>query len=122
MCRILLFSGTCPRCKNTFTWDELSQELPCLEAKNIGLFGQCRHGVLPEQHEHEQECDACAALTEGAEGAGEMDFGWIAEGEIVKYGGGTATRGGSSHGESARREEKIPEEDSDGRKKKKRRV
>jgi hypothetical protein len=72
MCRMVVFSGDCARCKQHFVWTELGQELACLEAKNAGAFGKCRRGVDEEEHEYEQECDACAAITEADEGVGGM--------------------------------------------------
>jgi hypothetical protein len=60
MCRYVAFSGTCPRCGGVFTWDDLSQQLSCLEAKNNGIFGDCRKGIQVEPHSFDQECDPCA--------------------------------------------------------------
>lgn len=60
MCRMVVFSGTCTRCGDFFTWDELSQELSCLEAKNNGNFGECKRGIQMEEHSFDQDCDACA--------------------------------------------------------------
>ena len=57
---MVVFSGTCTRCGDFFTWDELSQELSCLEAKNNGNFGECRRGIQMEEHSFDQDCDACA--------------------------------------------------------------
>ncbi|KAJ4286565.1 hypothetical protein N0V88_007987 [Collariella sp. IMI 366227] len=68
MCRKVVFTGICPQCSNTFTWDELSSELSCLEAKNNGVFGTCKEGVLIDEKPHDQECDACAAELEADEG------------------------------------------------------
>ncbi|KAK4095823.1 hypothetical protein N658DRAFT_437434 [Parathielavia hyrcaniae] len=68
MCRLVVFKGTCPHCKEAFTWDELAQELSCLEAKNNGAFGMCKDGALEDEKEHDQECDACAAELEADEG------------------------------------------------------
>lgn len=59
MCRLVLFAGTCTRCGGEFHWDDLSQQLPCLEAKNNGIFGECRNGVNMDQHSFDQECDSC---------------------------------------------------------------
>ncbi|KAI0162970.1 hypothetical protein BJ166DRAFT_525006 [Pestalotiopsis sp. NC0098] len=59
MCRLVLFSGSCTRCGGDFHWEDLSQQLPCLEAKNNGIFGECRNGVNMDQHAFDQECDAC---------------------------------------------------------------
>jgi hypothetical protein len=68
MCRLVVFKGTCPHCNDTFTWDELTQELSCLEAKNNGSFGMCKEGTLVDEKEHDQECDPCAAELEADEG------------------------------------------------------
>lgn len=59
MCRLVVFTGTCPRCAGEFTWEELSQELSCLDAKNVGRFGQCRRGINYEYHRFDQDCPAC---------------------------------------------------------------
>ncbi|KAL0940566.1 uncharacterized protein CTRU02_203329 [Colletotrichum truncatum] len=72
MCRLVLFAGTCTRCNESLTWADLSQQLSCLEAKNIDEFGGCRRGVDIETHAFDQECDACAGEDEGVAG---MDFG-----------------------------------------------
>ncbi|KAK3396801.1 hypothetical protein B0T20DRAFT_508042 [Sordaria brevicollis] len=68
MCRQILFSGTCPQCTEHFIWQDLSQELSCLEAKNTGVFGQCAFGVQTEEHRFDQECEPCAADNERDEG------------------------------------------------------
>jgi len=68
MCRLVVFKGTCPHCSETFTWEELNQELSCLEAKNNGTFGMCKEGALTDEKPHDQECDACAAELEADEG------------------------------------------------------
>src|SRR5689334_14868136 len=72
MCRMIAFSGRCLQCTGSFTWDDLSQRLSCLEAKNAGVFGQCRRGVHIEQHAFDQECDRCTAYLEADEGYGGM--------------------------------------------------
>jgi hypothetical protein len=73
MCRMVIFAGTCPICNTYFTWNELSQELACLEAKNNGIFGQCRRGVAMEEHTFDQECDACAEEANNDEGVAGLD-------------------------------------------------
>ncbi|KAK3938860.1 hypothetical protein QBC46DRAFT_409774 [Diplogelasinospora grovesii] len=73
MCRIVVFTGTCTQCSGTFIWDDLSQELSCLEAKNVGQFGQCRRGVAKEEHVYDQECEQCAAENKADEGVGGME-------------------------------------------------
>lgn len=59
MCRLVVFMGTCPQCTGEFTWEELSQELSCLDAKNVGRFGECARGVHYEYHAFNQDCPAC---------------------------------------------------------------
>lgn len=73
MCRLVAFSGQCSHCSSHFTWDELSQRLSCLEAKNAGVFGHCRRGVQVEEHAFDQECDKCTAELEADEGYGGME-------------------------------------------------
>lgn len=68
MCRLVVFKGTCPHCCEQFTWEELAQQLSCLEAKNNGAFGLCKDGAVVDEKEHDQECDACAAELEADEG------------------------------------------------------
>ncbi|KAJ4390415.1 hypothetical protein N0V85_007243 [Neurospora sp. IMI 360204] len=68
MCRQIVFSGTCPQCTQHFIWQDLSQELSCLEAKNTGVFGQCAFGVQIEEHQFDQECEPCAVDNERDEG------------------------------------------------------
>lgn len=70
---MIVFSGTCSQCGGTFIWEDLSQELSCLESKNMGVFGQCRRGVQTEEHSFDQECDPCLAVLEADEGYGGME-------------------------------------------------
>ncbi|KAI1506440.1 hypothetical protein F5X99DRAFT_403803 [Biscogniauxia marginata] len=65
MCRLMVFSGTCTKCGTAQTWDDLTQELSCLEAKNAGVFGECSKGVQVDEHDFDQECDQCAEEDEG---------------------------------------------------------
>lgn len=67
------FTGTCPRCSGQFIWDELSQQLYCLEAKNVGVFGECKRGVNCEQHTFDQECATCAEELNEDEGIDVFD-------------------------------------------------
>jgi len=67
------FSGSCTECGSKFVWEELSQELSCLEAKNNGYFGDCRRGVAVEKHSFDQECNSCTALAEVDEAVAGMD-------------------------------------------------
>ncbi|KJZ78829.1 hypothetical protein HIM_01602 [Hirsutella minnesotensis 3608] len=74
MCRLLVFSGACTRCGDAQTWDDLSQQLSCLEAKNNGTFGECGKGVYTEDHDFDQECHRCAEEDEGLGDIGDEDF------------------------------------------------
>jgi hypothetical protein len=56
---MVVFTGSCPRCAGEFTWEDLSQQLSCLEAKNVGRFGECRRGVHYEYHTFDQDCPSC---------------------------------------------------------------
>ena len=80
MCRYIVFTGTCTKCAGTFTWDELSQELSCLDSKNTGTFGQCRIGVVQEMHSFDQECELCMAELQIDEGYAGME-----EQEMLKF-------------------------------------
>ncbi|KAK7403453.1 hypothetical protein QQX98_010774 [Neonectria punicea] len=70
MCRMVVFLGACTRCGDAQTWTDLTQELSCLEAKNNGGFGECSRGILVEEHDFDQECQACS---EEDEGIGDVD-------------------------------------------------
>ncbi|EJP66529.1 hypothetical protein NHJ13051_001947 [Beauveria bassiana] len=70
MCRMIVFAGTCTRCNEAHTWEDLSQALLCLEAKNNGGIGDCANGVNIEQHKFDQECDRCSQEDEGLGGVG----------------------------------------------------
>lgn len=65
MCRLLIFTGSCTRCGEPHVWQDLSQQLSCLKAKNSGTFGECDAGVFAEHHDFDQECDRCADEDEG---------------------------------------------------------
>ncbi|KAH7311708.1 hypothetical protein B0I35DRAFT_70979 [Stachybotrys elegans] len=65
MCRMVVYLGGCTRCLESFTWDDLTQRLSCLQAKNRDAFGSCDKGVYTEKHEFDQECDRCALEDEG---------------------------------------------------------
>ncbi|KAK8134140.1 hypothetical protein PG984_006152 [Apiospora sp. TS-2023a] len=71
MCRMVIFTGSCLKCGRYFTWTDLTQELPCLEAKNTGVFGYCQRGAYTDEHQFDQECDACAEDED--EGVGDVD-------------------------------------------------
>lgn len=70
MCRMMVFAGTCTKCGEANTWEDLSQALSCLEAKNNGAIGDCSTGVNIEQHKFDQECERCALEDEGLGGVG----------------------------------------------------
>lgn len=65
MCRLIMFAGSCTACAGEFHWEALTQQLPCLEAKNNGMFGECRNGVNMDEHSFDQECDSCLNELEG---------------------------------------------------------
>ena len=113
MCRMLVFAGTCTRCEGQFTWDDLTQELWCLEAKNEDIFGQCSRGVQVERHAFDQECDRCEDEDEGL--GMDDDFGLVVggDGQVIE-----ANNSGSSGGSSSKRER----DGDDGRKRKKQRT
>lgn len=100
MCRKVVFSGACPHCSDSFTWDELTQELSCLEAKNNGVFGLCKEGTTVDEKEHDQECDTCAAEQEADEG---YDGG--TEDALELAGGAAGWAGGGGKGDSADQEQ-----------------
>jgi len=81
MCRKIVFCGTCTLCGKESDWEEYSQELPCLEAKNNGLFGHCKHGIDRDEKPHDQECLAC----EAAQGVDEGYDGGMEDGEILPF-------------------------------------
>ncbi|KAK3311900.1 hypothetical protein B0H66DRAFT_539015 [Apodospora peruviana] len=110
MCRLIAFTGACTRCRETFTWDDLSQELSCLEAKNTGVFGQCKRGVQTDQHSFDQECDACAEIDEG--------YGDMEEEEYTYTSGGTDKKSSVAEGKKAA----AHFDDEDGRRSKKQRT
>ncbi|KAL6852193.1 hypothetical protein J3F83DRAFT_719227 [Trichoderma novae-zelandiae] len=83
MCRLVIFRGTCTKCGEDQIWEELSQELSCLQAKNNGFFGDCSNGVFQEVHQFDQECDQC---TEEDEGVGDVGEEAEAEQSLVGQG------------------------------------
>lgn len=127
MCRMIVFAGRCTRCEEAFTWDSLTQQLWCLEAKNEDAFGQCRRGVQVEQHAFDQECERCEEEDEGVE-VGDDYFGgaveWAGGASTGHYGGGGSAAGGgggstATASGSSKREGKAEEE---GRKRKKQKM
>lgn len=95
MCRLLVFAGSCTRCGESQTWEELGQQLACLEAKNNGSFGQCEAGIFVEQHGFDQECDRC---TEEDEGIGDIGEESVAAPE---------KRGADSEANSHRKKQRV---------------
>lgn len=84
MCRLVIFSGACTTCGEEQIWEDLTQQLSCLEAKNNGIFGDCSKGVYQEQHHFDQECDQC---NEEDEGIGDIEeMGAEAEPGLVAHG------------------------------------
>lgn len=71
MCRMVIFSGYCPRCSASYEVPELTQCVSCLEAKNNGEFGNCRRGVNYDQHDPGMECAPCSSALGIGEGNGE---------------------------------------------------
>jgi endogenous inhibitor of DNA gyrase (YacG/DUF329 family) len=110
MCRMVVFMGTCPRCAGQFTWEELSQELSCLDAKNVGQFGQCRSGINYEYHTFDQECPTCAEELNEDEGVD------VFEPPVVDQ-SSQATHKGKGNSKSP-----VSHDDDGGRRKKKQRT
>jgi hypothetical protein len=71
---MIVFEGSCTRCGGGFTWDNLTQQLWCLEAKNEDAFGHCRRGVQIDRHPFDQECDRCEEVDEGVEIGDEFGY------------------------------------------------
>jgi hypothetical protein len=64
----MIFRGHCTYCGSAQTWVDLTQELSCLDAKNMGWFGGCERGILVEEHSFNQECPTCHEEDEGVGG------------------------------------------------------
>jgi hypothetical protein len=62
---MMIFRGYCTGCGSPQTWVDLTQELNCLDAKNMGWFGGCQRGILVEEHSFNQECSVCHEEDEG---------------------------------------------------------
>ena len=107
MCRMVVFAGTCPGCQTYFTWNELSQELSCLEAKNNGIFGECRRGTVMDEHSFNQECEACAEEAYNDEGVAGLEDDMLAPAQ-----GNKSSKSGKSSSSSSSKKD-------DSRKKKK---
>lgn len=73
MCRYIKFEGACTRCTEKQIWEDLSQKLSCLEAKNNGSFGKCGRGIFVEPHSFDQECQRCIDEDEGVGDLGVYD-------------------------------------------------
>jgi len=102
---MVVFSGACTRCEQWFQWDGLSHELSCLEAKNKGVFGDCRKGIQMEEHSFDQECDGCTELDmDDDEGVGGRDGGPGPGDQALKADGrgGAAGRGRDRKGKNKR--------------------
>ncbi|KAM7205844.1 hypothetical protein V8F33_000674 [Rhypophila sp. PSN 637] len=93
MCRLMTFSGTCTCCGEEFAWEDLAQELSCLEAKNTGVFGDCRRGIHKEEHRFDQECDECVARNGIDEGYGDWEQEQTFEHELSGKGGDGNSKG-----------------------------
>lgn len=65
MCGLVVFSGSCTKCGESQTWDDLGLQLACLQAKNTGYFGQCETGIFAEQHEVDQIVGDAPKRTKG---------------------------------------------------------
>ncbi|KAK4163041.1 hypothetical protein QBC43DRAFT_213916 [Cladorrhinum sp. PSN259] len=120
MCRKIVFCGTCTVCGKASDWDEYSQELPCLEAKNNGIFGQCKYGVDRDEKPHDQECVACEmanGVDEGYDGGMEDDetLQFVGELQTNKYQSNPEKKKGHADGD-------LEDEDDRRRKKKQRRT
>ncbi len=119
MCRLVVFTGTCPRCTGEFTWEELSQELSCLEAKNAGHFGECRRGVNYEYHTFDQECPACAEELNEDEGVDVFEPPVV---DQSTQGYQSAKGPQSGHKGKGKSKASVSHDDDSGRSKKKQRV
>ncbi|KAK1751149.1 hypothetical protein QBC47DRAFT_406403 [Echria macrotheca] len=116
MCRMILFGGRCPRCTGDFSWEDLTQHLSCLEAKNVGVFGHCRRGVQLEEHTFDQECDACQEATvEADEGYFDEDLAAV---QTIQHHGMEKEKPAKNKGKGKSR----ATEDDDGRRSKKQRT
>ncbi|KAK4228055.1 hypothetical protein QBC38DRAFT_362758 [Podospora fimiseda] len=89
MCRKIVFCGTCTTCGKPSDWEEYSQELPCLEAKNNGIFGECKNGIDRDEKPHDQECLAC----EMANGVDEGYDGGMEDEETLQFVDGKKNKG-----------------------------
>ncbi|KAB5585221.1 hypothetical protein GE09DRAFT_1180567 [Coniochaeta sp. 2T2.1] len=133
MCRMVVFMGTCPRCAGEFTWEELSQQLSCLEAKNVGGFGECRRGANYEYHTFDQDCPTCTAELNEDEGVDlfeppvvdETTQGGYAQQSSSQgqhHGGSGRGQGGKEKGKGKSKAGGGHDDDAAGRRKKKQRT
>ncbi|KAK3990781.1 hypothetical protein QBC44DRAFT_368754 [Cladorrhinum sp. PSN332] len=116
MCRKIVFCGTCTTCGKSYDWEEYSQELPCLEAKNSGLFGQCKHGIDRDEKPHDQECLGC----EMANGVDEGYDGGMEDEETLQFVGEVLLKKETSEKEKGYADSGDRDEDDARRKKKQR--
>lgn len=79
MCRHIKFEGACTRCTEKQIWEDLSQKLYCLDAKNDGTFGHCYRGIFVESHSFDQECQRCIYQDEGIGDLGVYDVRPVAD-------------------------------------------
>ncbi|KKY33974.1 hypothetical protein UCDDA912_g06078 [Diaporthe ampelina] len=101
MCRMVMFSGNCIRCGQSYTVPELEQSVSCLEAKNNGGFGDCRRGVNMDQHDPALECASCSyAMSLGDDQQPYNDDLLIPACTNASSGGSTASTASSSHSSS----------------------
>ncbi|KAK0706170.1 hypothetical protein B0T26DRAFT_655642 [Lasiosphaeria miniovina] len=127
MCRHIIFSGQCTQCHEHFTWREFSQELSCLEAKNAGVFGLCRRGIMEDEQQFDLECAMCEAAMErdgsnpdtedGQEGAQKIQP--AAEAETS---GKTNDKTDAKTDAKTERKQAVSDAEKDGRQHKKRRT
>lgn len=60
MCRLVYFKGNCTHCGVSHIWNEMTQHLECLEAKNNDGFNSCQRGVEEDKCTFSQVCDDCS--------------------------------------------------------------
>lgn len=65
MCRYIKFEGSCSHYGEKQIWEDLSQRLSYLKAKNNEHFGNYAHSIFVEPHAFDQECQRCIDEDEG---------------------------------------------------------